>query len=102
MHKWPFSWLPAADISQDGWRADALFCAYALLPAFGAGLYRNGSGQVFFENWYLLGFLVVSFFLMHELITPLPPKDEASPGKRSGREGSGRPFLAPFESSSGR
>ena len=25
MHKWPFPWLPAADISQDGWRADGLF-----------------------------------------------------------------------------
>jgi len=83
----------------------ALFCAYALLPVFGTGLYRNGSRQVFFENWYLLGFLVVSFFLMHELITPLPPgkKDETSPGKRSGREGGGRrAFLAPSESPAGR
>ena len=83
----------------------ALFCAYALLPAFGAGLYRNGSGQVFFDLWYLLGFMVIGFFLMHELITPLPPgkKDETSPGKRSGREGSGgRPFLTPSESPSGR
>ena len=83
----------------------ALFCAYALLPVLGTGLYRNGSGQVFFENWYLLGFLVVSFFLMHELITPLPrrEKDETSPGKKSGREGSGRrPFLTPSESPSGR
>lgn len=52
------------------------FCLYALVPVFGVGRYRNGSGQVFFENWYLLGFLVVSFFLMHELITPLPPKGE--------------------------
>ena len=48
---------------------------YALVPFFGIGRYRNASGQVFFDNWYLLGFLVVSFFLMHELITPLPPKD---------------------------
>ncbi len=83
----------------------ALFGAYSLLPAFGTGLYRNGSGQVFFDLWYLIGFMVIGFFLMHELITPLPPneKDETSPGKRSGREGSGRrPFLAPFESPSGR
>jgi hypothetical protein len=75
------------------------FVAYALVPLFGVGRYRNGSGQTFFENWYLLGFLVVSFFLMHELITPLPPKekDETSPGKKSGREGSGR-VLTPAES----
>jgi hypothetical protein len=53
---------------------------YALVPVFGIGRYRNGSGQVFFENWYLLGFLVVSFFLMHELITPLPPKSPSSEG----------------------
>jgi hypothetical protein len=58
----------------------AAFVVYALIPVFGPGRYRNGSGQVFFENWYLLGFLVVSFFLMHELITPLPPKD---PGRES-------------------
>lgn len=55
------------------------FVAYALVPVFGFGRYRNGSGQTFFENWYLLGFLVVSFFLMHELITPLPPKSPGSP-----------------------
>ena len=51
------------------------FLLYAAIPVFGIGRYRNSSGQVFFENWYLLGFLVVAFFLMHELITPLPPKD---------------------------
>jgi hypothetical protein len=49
--------------------------AYALLPVFGVGFYRNGSGQVFFTLWYLIGFMVLAFFLMHELITPLPPKD---------------------------
>ena len=54
------------------------FVLYAAIPVFGIGRYRNGSGQVFFENWYLLGFLVVSFFLMHELITPLPPKSTSS------------------------
>ena len=81
----------------------ALFCAYALLPVFGTGLYRNGSGQVFFDLWYLIGFMLIGFFLMHELITPLPPKDETSRGKRSGREGSGRrPVLTPFESPAGR
>ncbi len=81
----------------------ALVGAFALLPVFGAGLYRNGSGQVFFDVWYLIGFMVIGFFLMHELITPLPPKDETSPGKRPGREGSGRrPFLTPTESPAGR
>jgi hypothetical protein len=81
----------------------ALVGAFALLPVFGAGLYRNGSGQVFFDVWYLIGFMVIGFFLMHELITPLPPKSETSPGKRSGREGSGRrPFLTTTESPAGR
>jgi hypothetical protein len=78
---------------------------YALVPAFGAGLYRNGSGQVFFDLWYLAGFMILAFFLMHELITPLPPseKDETSPGKRSGRMGFGqRPTLTPIESPGGR
>ena len=83
----------------------ALTCAWALVPVTGVGLYRNGSGQVFFDLWYLLGFLICGFFLMHELITPLPPKekDETSPGKRSGREGTGRrPILTPFVSPAGR
>jgi hypothetical protein len=83
----------------------ALLCAYALVPVLGTGLYRNGSGQVFFDLWYLVGFMVIAFFLMHELITPLPPKekDETSPGKKSGRMGFGRrPMLAPAESAAGR
>ena len=50
-------------------------CAYATLPVFGVGFYRNGSGQLFFQLWYLVGFMIIGFFLMHELITPLPPKD---------------------------
>ncbi|MGZ6971126.1 MAG: hypothetical protein ACXVID_05650 [Thermoanaerobaculia bacterium] len=50
-------------------------CAYGTLPVFGVGFYRNGSGQLFFQLWYLIGFMVIAFFLMHELITPLPPKD---------------------------
>ncbi|MEO8055310.1 MAG: hypothetical protein ABI768_09155 [Acidobacteriota bacterium] len=82
----------------------ALFCAWALVPVSGAGLYRNGSGQVFFDLWYLLGFMILAFFLMHELITPLPPKakDETSPGKKSGRMGFGRrPVLTPAESPAG-
>ena len=49
--------------------------AYSALPVFGVGFYRNGSGQVFFTLWYLIGFMLIAFFLMHELITPLPPKD---------------------------
>ncbi len=81
----------------------ALFGVYSLLPVLGTGLYRNGSGQVFFDLWFLVGFMVIAFFLMHELITPLPPRDESSPGKKSGREGSGRrPVLTPFESPAGR
>lgn len=50
---------------------------YTLLPVFGVGRTRNATGDVLFELWYLIGFLVISFFVMHELITPLPPKDEA-------------------------
>ena len=83
----------------------ALTCAWALVPVSGVGLYRNGSGQVFFDLWYLLGFLIFGFFLMHELITPLPPKeqDETSPGKKSGREGAGRTsMLTPVGSTAGR
>jgi hypothetical protein len=52
-----------------------LLIAYALLPAFGIGLYRNNSGDRFFSFWYLLVFLVIGFFLIHEFITPLPPKE---------------------------
>lgn len=73
----------------------AVFVAYALIPVTGIGRYRNGSGQVFFEEWYLLGFLVVSFFLMHELITPLPPKDSTSGAAKSGRAGGGGRVLTP-------
>jgi hypothetical protein len=50
-------------------------CAYGTLPVFGVGFYRNGSGQLFFQLWYLIGFMIIAFFLMHELITPLPPRD---------------------------
>jgi hypothetical protein len=50
-------------------------CAYSTLPVFGIGFYRNGSNQLFFQLWYLVGFMVIAFFLMHELITPLPPKE---------------------------
>ena len=53
-----------------------LLVVYALLPAFGIGLYRNSSGDRFFSLWYLILFLVISFFLIHEFITPLPPKEE--------------------------
>jgi cytochrome c oxidase subunit II len=55
MHKWPFSWLPAADISQDGWRADGLFwyttalgvIAFTLVVlalVYSAWKYRAGPG----------------------------------------------------------
>ena len=53
-------------------------CAYAVLPVFGVGFYRNGSGQLFFQLWYLVGFMLIGFVLMHELITPLPPKDKST------------------------
>ena len=78
----------------------ALFCAYALIPVFGVGMYRNGSGQVFFELWFLIGFMILGFFLMHELITPLPPKGETGGAATSGRAGSGssRRTLTPAES----
>jgi hypothetical protein len=57
----------------------AALCLYSVLPVFGVGFYRNGSGQLFFQLWYLVGFMLIGFLLMHELITPLPPKE---PGKR--------------------
>ena len=46
--------------------------AYAVLPFAGVGLYENGSGQSLFSLWYLIGFMLLGFFLMHELITPFP------------------------------
>ena len=46
--------------------------AYMVLPLVGVGLYQNGSGQSFFALWYVIGFMVLGFFLMHELITPFP------------------------------
>ncbi len=48
--------------------------AWAALPFFGVGVYTNGIGQRFFSLPYALGFLVVAFFVMHEFITPLPPR----------------------------
>jgi len=67
------------ETSHKGHKAVLIFlfalCAYALLPVFGVGFYRNGSGQLFFQLWYLVGFMIIAFFLMHELITPLPPRD---------------------------
>jgi hypothetical protein len=65
--------------SHEGHKAVLIFlvalCAYSVLPFFGIGFYRNGSGQWFFQLWYLIGFMIIAFFLMHELITPLPPKE---------------------------
>jgi hypothetical protein len=54
----------------------ALLAAYACLPVFGVGFYRNSSGDRFFQLWYLIGFMVIAFFLMHEVITPIPPKGQ--------------------------
>ncbi len=69
----------ADETSHKGHKAVLIFLfalvAYSILPVFGVGFYRNGSGQLFFQLWYLIGFMVIAFFLMHELITPLPPKD---------------------------
>lgn len=48
---------------------------WALLPVFHIGTYTNASGDRSFDLWYLMVFLVIAFFLMHEVITPLPPKD---------------------------
>jgi hypothetical protein len=66
--------------SHKGHKAVLLFlvalCAYSTLPVFGIGFYRNGSNQLFFQLWYLVGFMIIAFFLMHELITPLPPKED--------------------------
>jgi hypothetical protein len=51
--------------------------AWLALPVFGIGTYRNGSGDLSFELWYLVAFLVLAFLLMHEIITPMPPKEDA-------------------------
>ena len=48
---------------------------WPLLPVFGIGVYKNSSGDRSFELWYLITFMLIAFMLMHELITPLPPKD---------------------------
>jgi len=49
---------------------------YSFLPAFGVGTYRSASGDKFFDLWYMIGFMLIAFFLMHEFITPLPPRTE--------------------------
>lgn len=56
----------------------AALCLYSVLPVFGVGFYRNSSGQLFFQLWYLVGFMLIGFLLMHELITPLPPKESGT------------------------
>ena len=52
--------------SHKGHKAVLLFlvalCAYSTLPVFGIGFYRNGSNQLFFQLWYLVGFMVIAFF----------------------------------------
>jgi hypothetical protein len=49
--------------------------AYSVLPFLGVGTYQSANGQRFFSLWYMVGFLLIAFFLMHEFITPLPPAD---------------------------
>jgi hypothetical protein len=48
---------------------------WLLLPVFGLGLYKNSSGDISFDLWYLLVFMVIGLVLMHEFIAPLPPKE---------------------------
>jgi hypothetical protein len=50
--------------------------AWLVLPVFGIGIYKNGSGDISFDLWYLIAFLVLAFLLMHEIITPMPPKED--------------------------
>ena len=56
-----------------------VLAAWAALPFFGVGVWSNAIGQRFFSTPYALGFLVVAFFVMHEFITPLPPKGRGRP-----------------------
>jgi hypothetical protein len=51
--------------------------AWLVLPVVGIGTYRNASGDLSFHLWYLIAFLILAFLLMHEIITPMPPKEEA-------------------------
>ncbi len=46
-----------------------------LLPVFGIGVYKNTSGELNFEIWYVLGVMTVALVVMHEFIAPMPPKE---------------------------
>jgi hypothetical protein len=49
---------------------------WGFLPVFGIGIYKNTSGDRSFDLWYLLVFMIIALILMHELIAPLPPKEQ--------------------------
>ena len=52
-----------------------LLAVWAFLPVFGIGLWKNSSGDLSFDLWYLIVFMIFAFMLMHEFITPLPAKE---------------------------
>ena len=52
-----------------------LLAGWAVLPVFGIGLWKNSSGDLSFDLWYLIVFMLIAFALMHEFITPLPAGD---------------------------
>jgi hypothetical protein len=52
-----------------------LLAGWACLPVFGIGLWKNSSGDLSFDLWYLIVFMLIAFLLMHEFITPLPARD---------------------------
>ena len=52
-----------------------LLVGWSFLPAFGIGLWKNPSGDISFDLWYLIVFMLIAFLLMHEFITPLPARD---------------------------
>ena len=74
----------------------AALAAWGLLPFLGLGTYGTPNGQTFFTMWYLIGFMVIAFFLMHEFITPAPERGgpgalrPARPRGRSTRPGDRR------------
>src|ERR1700730_14746512 len=57
-HKWPFPWLTTPDVSQDGWRADALF-------------------------WYTTLMAVIAFTLVALAMVYFSVKYRARPGHRA-------------------
>lgn len=52
-----------------------LLAGWAVLPVFGIGLWKNSSGDLSFDLWYLIVFMLIAFALMHEFITPMPAAD---------------------------